>query len=986
MQVRVLGSLEVRRGDAPVAIGSRRQRAVLVALLAEAGKVVPVDALVEALWGAQPPADPRNAIQTYVARLREKLGPDIPIITRAPGYALEVAPRQVDAQRFEQLLAEGQRRSAEPAAARVLLDRALGLWRGPAYAEFADDVARAEALRLAERRRVAIEERAAARLALGEAADLVGELSAALDAEPLRERLVGLLMQALAMADRQADALAVYRRYRERLVDETGLEPSPGVRALEARVLRGELDEPVAGSAAPSAPSPASAGPAGPRVERTPAGTASAAPAMPTSLVGREADIADVRALLDRAGVVTLTGPGGVGKTRIAAEVARGIERDGGEVAWVELAPVGDPAAVDHVVAAAVGVDLTGGQPSRDALLQALAPRTLLLVLDNCEHLPEAVAPLVDAIGRRCPHVRVLATGRERLAIDGEWLHPVRPLAVHTAAGTPEGAVRLFAERAAAANASIDLTGHLDVVSDICRHVDGLPLAIELAAARTSVLGVDDLRAALHADLAAAGHRRGGSERHRDLWAVADWSYRLLSTDEQQLFERLSVFAGAFGADEAHAVCAPDGQSRPATVQQLATLAEGSVLTFTGQGRYRMLRPLRAFARQRLADRGELGTVADRHAALFTECAEQAGGPPLTDDGRRWLEGALDDLRGARQRARRRADTALLGRLVAALYRFDYWRPGGELLGWADDALELEGMDDEPTAPQVYAAAATAAWRRGDLDRARRLADRGIDLSPGPDDPAMAVPFEALGDVANFQGRLAEAEAAFREQARLARLGGDPDGEVLGMASGALVVAYAGRLAEGVGQADAAAEAAAGAGPAVRAFARYAQGECRAETAPEEAQAILDDAGALASACGASFVETVARLTGTSLRGRSGDPAAALPFFADVIEGWRRSGNWTQQWTTLRNFVELLVRLEADEPAVVIAAAAEAEQTAAPTFGAQGERLGRALQAAQARLGDLRAEAARARGPQLTADEVVDLALATIADLAARQA
>ncbi|MEX2619858.1 MAG: hypothetical protein WD250_06540 [Egibacteraceae bacterium] len=325
-----------------------------------------------------------------------------------------------------------------------------------------------------------------------------------------------------------------------------------------------------------------------------------------------------------------------------------------------------------------------------------------------------------------------------------------------------------------------------------------------------------------------------------------------------------------------------------------------------------MLQPLRAFARQRLADRGELGMVADRHAALFTERAEEAGGPPLSDAGRRWLEGALDDLRGARRRARRRADTALLGRLVAALYRFDYWRPGGELLGWAEDALQLEGMDDEPTAPQVYAAAATAAWRRGDLDRARRLADRGVDLSPGPDDPAMAVPFEALGDVANFQGRLAEAEAAFREQARLARLGGDPDGEALGLASGALVVAYAGCLAEGAGQADAAADVAARAGPAARAFARYAQGECRAETAPEEAQAILDEAGALASACGASFVETISRLTGTSLQGRYGDPAAALPFFADVIDGWRRSGNWTQQWTTLRNFVELLVRLEAD--------------------------------------------------------------------------
>lgn len=961
MQFRVLGSLEVRRGDATVPVGSPRQRTLLAVLLAEAGKVVSVDTLADALWGDAQPADPRNAIQTYVARLREKLGDDAPVVTRAPGYALEVEAEQVDALRFEALLGQSRRRRDEPAVVRDLLDEALSLWRGPAYAEFPDGVPRTEALRLAEQRLAAVEERAAARLALGEAADLVGELDAAVAEEPLRERLVGLLMEALAVVGRQPQALEAYRRYRDRLADETGLDPSPALRDLESRILRGELAGTVPATAVSRAP-PA----------------ASAVPATPTSLVGRDADIADIRQLLGRRRVVTLTGSGGVGKTRLATEVARAVESDGGEVAWVDLAPVTDPAAVEHVVAAALRVDLVGQQPPLDALLSALEARAVLVVLDNCEHLLAAVAPLVEQVERRCPPVRMLATSRERLAVDGEWVRAVAPLAVPVDDTSADGgdAVRLFLERAEAAGGRPDRPEALPVVAAICRQLDGLPLAIELAAARTGALGLEDLRAALDTDAAAAGQRRGDTARHRDLWAVADWSYRLLDEDEQRLFERLGVFAGAFAVEEAHAVCAEEGHSRAVTVHLLAGLAERSLLTVEGSGRYRMLRPLRAFARQRLADRGALSAVADRHAAVLTARAEQAAGPPLTDEGRRWLEAALDDLREARHRAQLTGDAALLGRLVAALYRFDYWRPGGELIGWADAALDVDGIDDEPTAPQVYAAAAAAAWRRGDLDRARALAVRGTELGTGPDDPARAFALEALGDTASFAGRLADAEAAFRESARVARFGGDPDSEVLGLASAGLVLAYAGRVAEGTAVADAAADLAPQAGPGARAFARYAQGECRAETAPDEAVVLVEEAAVLARDCGAWFVEGVARVTAASVRGRQGDRAAALRAFGEEIRRWRRSGNWTQQWTTLRNLADLLVALDADEPAVAIAAAAES--SAGPTFGPESDRLGRALTTARARLGDDAYEAARSRGRRLSGPDAVDLALAAI--------
>jgi predicted ATPase/DNA-binding SARP family transcriptional activator len=983
VEFRVLGSLEVRHRARPLPLASLRQRTLLVRLLVDAGSVVSMDALAAALWGDDPPAAPRNAIQTYVARLRDAFGDDLPLVTRPPGYVLDVDAEQVDALRFEQLLGETRQRRGRPAEVLGLLDEAVGLWRGPAYAGFEDGIARSESLRLRELRATAIEDRAAARLALGEGSGLVGELEAEVAEQPLRERLVALLMEALAVGDRQAEALAAFRAYRQRLADETGLEPSAAIRHLEGRVLRGEVagrdPEPAAGSSS-SAP------------QAAPRTTVGGPPVPVTSLIGRQDELAELRTALGRQRVVTLTGTGGVGKTRlateIAAEIAAGAGRDQPlEVAWIELGAVADPATIVHVVATAVGIDLDGSSGTGRGLVGALAGRQLLLVLDNAEHLLGGVAPLVDEIHRACPRVQVLTTSRERLAVDGERVLQVGPLASeHADDGQLAAAIELFLDRATDAGGGDD-PADLETVAEICRQVDGLPLAIELAAARTSVLAPSDLLAALREDLpGSAGHRRSLPARHRDLWAVVDWSYRLLSDDEQRLFERLSVFAGAFGVDEVQAVCALGTWDRAATLDRLTALAEQSLLVRqagrgAGVGRYRLLRPVRAFARQRLADRGELASLADRHAAELTARAEEAAGPPLTEEGRRWLEGALDDLRVAQGHAKLTGDSGLLGRLVAALYRFGYWRPGVEVLAWAEDALELDGAEDGPTAPQVHAAAAAAAWRRGDLERARRLARRGTELGQGADDPARTLAYEALGDVANFEGRLAEAAAAFREEVRLSRLLGDPDSASMGHSGAALVLAYAGRVDEAVREADAAARVAVRGGPATQAFARYAQGECLAETDPDRASSSVEEALELARSSGAWFVEGVALLTAASLRARHGHAAAALPSFAELVHHWRRSGSWTQQWTTLRNLAELLVRLDIDEDAVAIAAAASAaavERSAAPSFGPGSDRLSDALATARARLGDDAYEAAWARGTGLAANAVVDLALATI--------
>ena len=970
IELRVLGALEIRRAGEIVPIRGARQRALLARLLLDAGRVVPLDALVDALWSDEPPADPRNAVQTYVARLREVLTENVELITREPGYLLDVGSHEVDVLRFEELLDQARQLTGQPAATRDRLDEALGLWQGRAYAEFADDFAHAEALRLGERRLVALERRAACRLELGEAAEVAGELEALIGEHPWRERFVELHMQALSSLGRDGEALEVYRAYRESLAEGAGLDPSGTLEQLERAILRGELER-----APRAAPPPL----------HQPSTPATGVPLAVTSLVGREQEIANTQRLLDESRLVTLTGPGGVGKTRIAVAAANTAGASGVEVAWAELAPVADPDEVLHVVAAATGIDLPGAQPRPEALLAAIVGRRLLLVLDNCEHQVDTVAPLTDALLRQCPEMRVLATSRERLAVNGERVLPVAPLGLDAHDGETPPAVRLFLDRAAVV-ADLDTVGPTELLSEVCRELDGLPLAIELAAARAGVLPLDELLAALRGDdSAAVGRQRSQPERHRDLWAVVDWSYRLLDATEQRLFERLSVFAGTFGIDDAHLVCAPQGQTHRTTTAQLAGLAERSLLAgplvepAPVAGRYRLLRPVRAFARQRLADRGqEQGEVADRHAAFMVAAAEEAAGPPLSDEGRRWIEAALDDLRAARRRAHLTGDVALVGRLVAALYWFDFWRPGSEVAGWAEDALAMTGLDEQPTAPQVYAAAATAAWTGGDLGRAEQLARHGTTLGAGPDDPARTSAYAALADVAFFAGRLDDAEAAFHEAARLAQCGADVDSEVNALAGVALARAYRGRIDEAVATADMAVREAVQAGPAVRAFSWYVRGECLAEPEPQTAVTVVEEAAVLASHCGAWFVEGVARLTAASVRGRHEDPANVVAAYADLLRHWRRSGNWTQQWTTLRNLVEVLVQLEADDVAVAIAAAAEVEPTAAPTFGTESARLERAVTAARDRLGSERFEAARARGHRLHGHQAVDLALDTV--------
>ncbi|MEU3287095.1 BTAD domain-containing putative transcriptional regulator [Streptomyces longwoodensis] len=675
MRFGILGPVEIRTADGtPVDPGGPRPRALLTLLLLDAGRTVAAERLTDGLYGAEPPAGAANALQSQISRLRRRLSPHAEIEATPHGYRLAVPPEQVDAHQFERLVEQGRRartvgapsRAADdPARAAALLRDALVLWRGPALPDLPD--AHAERARLTELRLAAVQDRIEADLALGGGPELVPELRALLAEQPLGERLYGLLMRALHAGGRPAEALAVYEEARRVLAEELGADPSPELAALHLDLLRG-----------------------------TPAGSRPRLPVPLTRFVGREAELARIDGALRAARLVTLTGPGGAGKTRLAVEAARARTEAGGDgagtdVCLVELAPLTDGARISYAVLTALGVR-EGFRPpvadTTDRLLAALEDRALLLVLDNCEHLVEDAARLCALLLASCPGVRVLATSRESLGITGEVLVPVPPL-------PPEPAVALFTDRARAVRP--DFAGHARVTG-ICAALDGLPLAIELAAARLRTLTPDELADRLddRFRLLSRGDR-SKAPRHRTLRAVVGWSWDLLEDEERELAARLTVFAGGADLAAVEAVCGV-----PYPEDLLASLVEKSFLD-VADGRYRMLETIRAFAAGHLTGERE---VRAAHAAHFLRRAERAA-PHLRGAGQLpWLA-RLDAERADLDAALRHlVDTAPEDalRLMAALSWF--WRlrsPHGEQVPVARALLAALGDEPPPGLAEEYA-------------------------------------------------------------------------------------------------------------------------------------------------------------------------------------------------------------------------------------------------------------------------------------------
>jgi predicted ATPase/DNA-binding SARP family transcriptional activator len=742
VRIGILGALEVRDASGrPLPVSGPRVRALLAVLALEAGRVIPAEVLISRLWD-DPPTGAANALQAAVSRLRTGLqaaGLDGGLVEfRPPGYRLALPPAAVDALEFERLAGGGARslRDGDPGVAARRLREALDLWHGPALADLAGtEFGSAQAARLEDLRRAATLDRIEADLALGGGSGLIAELRALADADPLAERPQALLMRALYAAGQQAQALAVYARARETLADQLGLDPSPELEQTHLAILRQQL--PARQRSEPAVPS------AGDAADREPP-PGTGLPARLTSFVGREKETAQVAALLAASRLVTLTGPGGVGKTRLAIECAAGRdERIPGRVWLVELAPLSDPAEVSGAVLGALGLRgsklLTAAGPGsggRDVqplgrLVAVIGNREALLVLDNCEHLVAAAAELAAALLAGCPQLRILATSREPLAITGEVVYAVPPLdsppeqPVLTPAdvlGYP--AARLFADRAAAA-AGFELdTANTAEVTRICRALDGIPLAIELAAARLRTLSPAQVADRLgdRFALLTAGDRTA-SARHKTLRAVMDWSWEMLSGQERLLARRLAVFHGGATLEAVQQVCAEPGDL-PAgqIVDTMAGLVDKSLVTADqragGPGpRYQMLETVRQYCLERLVGSGEQPTVRRGHARYFLRLAETAEPELRRSDQLRWMRVLItenENLHAALRFAVDAADADLALRIAGALGY--YWFLRGryrEQRPTAEAVLSLAWpgwQQTSTTVTQPPAVAAEHAW------------------------------------------------------------------------------------------------------------------------------------------------------------------------------------------------------------------------------------------------------------------------------------
>ncbi|HVW81905.1 MAG TPA: BTAD domain-containing putative transcriptional regulator [Mycobacteriales bacterium] len=630
MQIGLLGPLEVRDGATVIEISGGRLRTLLAMLALDAPRAVSSSALVEALWGDEPPADAANALQSLVSRLRRTLGAAGVVQQAGSGYQLAVESPEVDVNRFEALARAGREafRAGDAASAERDLAAAVALWRG----EPLDGLTAADAVRtrLDEVRLEALADLAQSRLALGRAEQVIPELESLVVEHPLRERYAELLVRALHASGRSAEALASYERTRATLADLLGADPGPDLQAAHLAVLRGD-------------PAPTNA------VEQ-PRGNLRATL---TSFVGRETQLVQIGNLLETSRLVTLVGPGGAGKTRLATAAAASR---GGSVWLAELAPVTDPADVPAAVLGALGqrdamlLDRQATSP-RDAmgrLVDALSGRHVLLVLDNCEHLVEAAAQLADRLLAECPDLRVVATSREPLAIFGEALVAVPPLDQPAADADPAealryAAVQLFADRArdVRSDFAVDETTVGSVV-EIVRRLDGLPLAIELAAARLRALPVDEIARRLSDRFKLlTGGSRTAMPRHRTLHAVVEWSWDLLSVDERQLAQRLAVFSGGITPTAAAAVCA--GAVGDGDVDELlASLVDKSLLQVAAKlgttPRYRMLETIREFGLERMAEAGVVGEARLAHAEYFAARVHEADQYLRTAAQLPWIE------------------------------------------------------------------------------------------------------------------------------------------------------------------------------------------------------------------------------------------------------------------------------------------------------------------------------------------------------------
>jgi predicted ATPase/DNA-binding SARP family transcriptional activator len=948
MRFRVLGPLEVEVGSERITLPGIRLRALLVALLLQPNAAVPASRLVAAVWGEDVPANAANALHQVVRRLRSQLGPESAAIrTQGQGYVLEADATAVDAERFEVGYRKARQLAGDPAAAVAVLDQALALWRGTAYEEFADGFARAPAARLEEMRVAALEHRVELLLSAGAVSDGVAAAQELVAAQPTRDRPVELLMRALDADGRAAEALEAYRRHRRLLADELGLDPPPELRRLEESVLRGEA------IALRRASSP-----------RPPVSAAGRLPWRPAGLLGRQADLDLLLACLAEQRFVTLAGPGGVGKTRLALEAAHHLAAEGRNVWWSDLSAVASARLVD-ALAETTAVEPPRGADRVESLCLALRAHRGVLCLDNAETVLDALAPVTERLAAAAPELTLLVTSRERLVVGREHVHVLAPLPLPGDAERANPAVRLFVERAPGLEADTLSDDDVAVIAETCRRLDGLPLAIELGAARAPTFGLVAFAERLGEGLdLLVGGRRTAAERHRSVRAVVDWSYGLLTTDEARLFARLAVFPGQFDLDQVECVCADEELPGSKVGPLLARLADQSLVQ-TGRGRFWLLETLRAFARERLLPQDGVALRA-RHGAdtarRLAALDQRLSGPD--EPAAVTAIGALSaDLHTAWAYAREH-DRPLAVRLAADANFYAYHRQRLDLLEWGLEVADWE--IGHPRLGDALASAAAAAWATGRVDDAGVLADRGVAAAGGPTSPRAARAMNQCACVAMFTSRTADAVDRFARAAELFRAAGDPVRGLMCDVSVSQVMSYGGAAAEAAERMPGLLARAREAGnPSLLAWTYYVLGEATAEVDRERAAAAWASAMEHGMQAESRLFVNLARTSAVASAADHGPPAAALDEFERVLDQWEAIGSQAAQWWVLVNLVILLARLDAFDDAARLAGAAIAARDRHPALARDRRRLEEALQALRERLGDKAMDDALGLGAEL---------------------
>ncbi len=727
LELRILGPLEAVRDGQQLPLGGARQRTVLARLIVDAGRVVSTDALIDAVWDSAPPATAVKTLQKYVSELRKVLhrGGSEVLVSRHGGYAI-IGDCVVDADDVLALVerARGARAARRLPEASDALARAADQWRGEPLADIDAGFASAERARLAELRVAIEEQRLEVELEQGRHREVVGELEDLVALHPLHEGLWRLLILALGRSNRQAEALRAYQRVRARLGEELGIEPGPELQELERQVFDGAVTPAAAG------------GPADPPTNL---------PVLLTSFVGRRDQCQRLAELLHESRFVTLTGPGGTGKTRLAMEVARSVaSHHQGGIWFVELAPLSVGAQVARTVAGVLDLGEQPGLTIDDVVVRALAHfGPTLLVIDNCEHLVEAAADLASRVVRSCPSVTVLATSRQPLGVAGERIVPIPPLTLHSPIQDPgeAEAVALFAERASlvAPGFGVDDRNRA-VVEDVCARLDGLPLAIEIAASCVRVVELEEILDLIDRRVDLAPARAGELAHHENLDAAIAWSYELLSDHAKAVFERMGVFAGSFDLEAVEAVCAPRRIGSDDVLAVVSELVDKSLVMKTTsvghRARYRLLETLREFARERLRSSDALGTAQRRHCRHYLEVAGRAARHLDGPDELAWLELVQADDANVWSALRFASveDPATAVDLAVCLDR--YWTMTYQVPELIDT---LERLVDRPELDPLRRA--RAAWLAGDA-----AADHGEGLRAIPLAEQALTIFRRLGD------------------------------------------------------------------------------------------------------------------------------------------------------------------------------------------------------------------------------------------------